>query len=66
MLPSLHEIYKYVVDLWQQIHPVWAGIAAAIAALTTAFIKFRGVKKWIVEKHDGKVLRLLPPGERPK
>jgi len=64
MPSTLHEIYKHAVDLWRQIHPVWAGIGAAIAALTTAFIKFRAVKKWIVEKYDGKILRLLLESRR--
>jgi hypothetical protein len=64
MPPTLHEIYEHAVDLWRQIHPVWAGIAAAIAALTTAFIKFRAVKKLLVERHDGRVLRLLSEARR--
>jgi hypothetical protein len=64
MPSSLHEIYRHAVDLWRQIHPVWAGIGAAFGALTTAFIKYRDVKKWIMEKHDGKVLRLLLEARR--
>lgn len=59
MPPTLHEIYKHAVDLWRQIHPVWAGVVTAIAGLTAVLIKFRAVKKWIVEKHDGKIIRLL-------
>jgi len=64
MPPTLHEIYNHAVDLWQQIHPVWAGIGAALGVLTTAFIKYRDVTKWISEKHDGKVLRLLLEARR--
>jgi hypothetical protein len=59
MLSLLHENYKHIIDLWQQIRPVWAGIAAAIVALTTVCIKFKAGKKWIVEKYDGRILRLL-------
>jgi len=36
----------------------------AFGALTTAFIKYRDVKKWIVDKHDGKVLRFLLEARR--
>jgi hypothetical protein len=64
MPPTLHEIYKHAVDLWRQIHPVWAGAVTAIAGLTAVLIKFRAVKKWIVEKHDGKVLHLLLEARR--
>ncbi len=64
MPPTLHEIYKHAVDLWRQIHPVWAGAVTAIAGLTAVLIKFRAVKKWTVEKHDGKVLRLLLEARR--
>lgn len=64
MLPSLHEIYKHAVDLWRQIHPVWAWVATAIAGLTAVVIKFRAVKKWTVEKRDGKILRLLLEARR--
>ena len=64
MPTSLPEIYRQAVDLWRQIHPVWAGIGVAFGALTTAFIKYRDVKKWIVDKHDGKVLRFLLEARR--
>jgi hypothetical protein len=64
MPSTLHEIYKHATDLWQQIHPVWAGVVTAIAGLTAVLIKFRAVRKWIVEKHDGKVLRLLMEARR--
>ena len=64
MLPTLHEMYNHAVDLWRQIHPVWAGVVTAIAGLTAVLIKFRDVRKWIVEKHDGKVLRLLLEARR--
>jgi len=64
MPPSLHEIYKHAVDLWRQIHPVWAGAVTAIAGLTAVLIKFKAVKEWVTEKHDGKILRLLLEARR--
>jgi len=64
MPPSLHETYQHAVDLWRQVHPVWTGIGIAIGGFTTAFIKYRDVKKWIVEKHDEKVLHLLLEARR--
>jgi len=64
MLSALHEIYEHAFDLWQQIHPVWAGIGAIIGAFTTTIIKFKDVKKWFVDRHDGKVLRILSEARR--
>ena len=67
MLSSLHEVYKYAVDLWQQIHPVWAGAVTAIAGLIAFRIKFSAVKEWmkgIVETYDGRVLCLLKEARR--
>ena len=64
MPSSLHEIYNHAAALWQQIHPVWAGVVTAISGLTAVIIKFKAVKKWIVAKRDGKVLRLLLEARR--
>ncbi len=64
MPPTLHEVYRQAIELWQRIHPVWAGLGVAIGALTTTFIKYRDVKKWLVEGHDGKVLRILLEARR--
>lgn len=63
-MPTFHEIYKHALDLWKQIHPISIGIGAAISALTALFIKYQGVKKWWIERHDGKVLRLLLESRR--
>jgi len=63
-MPTLNEIYKHAADLWKQVHPISVGIGAAISALTAFFIKYRGAKKWLIERHDGKVLRLLLDARR--
>jgi hypothetical protein len=58
------ESYKYLVDLWKQIHPIWIAIAAVISGLAAVFARYRNVKKRWTERHDGKVLRALLESRR--
>jgi hypothetical protein len=63
-MPTFHEVYQHALDLWKQIHPISIGIGAVISALTALFIRYQDVKKWWIERHDGKVLHPLSEARR--